>query len=328
MLTKLNESKQAGLISEILGLVNDPADLLKAKLSGQLHWIKSSATDYRVKPETWVLKAQLGTVEKLQHLMTQSGLEQDLSLIALARNIFENLIWLKLFNEDKNYGLIFYRHLLQQQLDSQLQVIEKAREEIDLFKRLAIEDVLDFDLLLPLIDVSTTEEEKALLVSDFIREHSERIDLKARSVFSIYADQAKCNGYAYQAHLIESQVIPHHQEHINTINDHMDELLSSMPMDISPTLKAELFKKNPHWNWRCHASSLGMESQYKFLYALTSRLLHSTSMSLATPAELSPQEKFLLLDYLCLSIKGLCEEIQKFEYVGKMNTIRFPSKAE
>ena len=321
-MTKLNCSKEAGLISEILGLANDPADLLKAKLNGQLHWIQFTATDYSVKPETWVLKAQLGTIEKLQHLMTQSGLEQDLSLIALARNVFENLIWLKLFNEDKNYGLIFYRHLLKQQLDSQLQAINKAQEEIELFKGLALEDVLDFDLLLPLIDDNTTAEEKALLVSVFIREHSEKIDLKARSAFSIYADQAKFNGYADQAHLIESQIIPHHQERINTLNDHMDELLRSIPMDINPKLKAECFKKKPQWNWRSHASKLRMDSQYDFLYTLTSRLLHSTPMSLITPTELSSQEKCLLLDYLHLSIKGLHEEIQKFDYSGKINTLK------
>ena len=321
----MNKSKETGLISEILELVNGQADLLKAKLNGQLQWLQLSAPDYRIKPETWVLKAQLGTVEKLQHLMTQSGLEQELSLIALARNIFENIIWLKLFNEDKYYGLVFYRQLLRQQLDSQLQVIEKAREEIELFKELALEDAPDFDSLLPLIDENTTEEEKALLVSDFVREHSEKIDLKARSAFSIYADQAKYNGYNYQAHIIESNAIPHHQERINTLNDHMDELLRSIPVDISPLLKAEFLEKTPRWVWKDHALKLGMKSQYRFLYALTSRLLHSTPMSLATPAELSSQEKCLLLDYLYLSTQGLYEEIQKFEYVGKMNAIKIPN---
>lgn len=317
-MTKLNESKEAGLISEILELVNDQADLLKAKLNGQLQWLQLSATDYRIKPETWVLKAQLGTVEKFQHLVTQAGLEQDLSLIALARNIFENLIWLKLFNEDKHYGLVFYRQLLRQQLDSQLQAIEKAREEIKLFKKLALEDTPDFDSLLPLIDENTTEEEKALLVSNFVRESSAKIDLKARSAFSIYADQAKYNGYGYQAHIIENKAIPHHQERINTLNDHMDELLRSRPVDISPLLETEFLAKTPRWVWKDRASELGMESQYKFLYALTSRLLHSTPMSLVTPAELSSQEKCLLLDYIYLSTKRLYEEIEKFNHAGQM----------
>ena len=318
----MNENRESVLKGDLLALVNDQAELIKAKLNGQLQWLQFSGPDYKIKSETWVLKAQLGTVEKFQHLITPSGLEQDISVIALARNAFENLIWLKLFNEDRYYGLVFYRQLLQQQLDSQMQAIAKAREEIELFKQLELEDVPDSDSIIDLIDNNTSENDKAALVSNLINECREKVDLKARSAFSIYAQQAKHNGYAYQAHLIENDAIPHHEARIKTLKEHMNELLRSKPADTNPLLEPEFLEKAVRWNWAERASKLGMESNYKFLYSFTSRLLHATPMSLVTPVVLSSQEKDLLLDYLYLSVKASYEEIDRFTYPGQVSVVK------
>ncbi|GLH39105.1 hypothetical protein [Pseudomonas moraviensis] len=319
----MSEHREALLAGELLALVNDQAELTKAKLNGQLQWIQLSGPDHKIKPETWVLKAQLGTIEKFQQIIKLVGLEQDVFVIAIARNAFENLIWLKLFNQDKYYGLVFYRQLLQQQLDSQMQAIAKAREEVELFKQLESEDEPDFDSIVDLVDENTTRDERLAIISNCVKACAEKIDLKARSAFSIYAQQAKRNGYAYQAHLIESDAIPHHEARIKILNEHMAELLRSMPADINPLIEPEFLEKAPRWNWADRASKLGMASQYKFLYAFTSRLLHATPLSLVTPAELSSQEKCLLLDYLCLSVKASYEEISKFKYAGQVNVVGF-----
>ena len=319
----MSEHRETLLAKELLSLVNDQAELTKAKLNGQLQWLQFSGPDHKTKPETWVLKAQLGTIEKFQKIITLAGLEQDISVIAIARNAFENLIWLKLFNQDKYYGLVFYRQLLQQQLDSQMQAISKAREEIQLFKQLESEDEPDFDSIADLVDENTTKDERDAIISNHIKSSAERVDLKARSAFSIYAQQAKHNGYSYQAHLIENDAIPHHETRIKTLNDHMSELFRSTPLDINPLLEPEFLEKAPRWNWADRASKLGMASQYRFLYAFTSRLLHTTPMSLVTPTELSSQEKCLLLDYLCISIKAAYEEISKFKYANQVNVVGF-----
>jgi hypothetical protein len=318
----MDKSKESVLINEVMGLVGDRAELQKSQSEGQLQWVQLSAPNYKTRPETWVLKAHIGTIGKLQHLTTPMSLEQDMSLIALARNVFENLIWLKLFNLDRYYGLVFYRQLLQQQLDSQAQAIEKVREEIELFKELDKEDAPDFDSIFDKVDENTSKEEKAAIISDHIKQAADKIDLKARSAFSIYADQAKTNGYGFQAHLIEQQAIPQHKGQIAVLTEHMEELLKAVPAGIAPQLQAEFQEKPIRWNWADRALKLGMNSEYKFLYAFTSRLLHSTPLSLVTPAALDLQERCLLLDYIYLTINEIYSEISSFVYPGKISVIK------
>lgn len=317
----MTNTREKILAAELASSINNHSELAKAKLHGQLKWLQLTDTDHATRPETWILKAHSGTIEKFEKLITPLGLEQDVALIALARNIFENLIWLKLFNQDKHYGLVFYRQLLQQQLDSQKQAITKALEEIKLFKELALEDKPNLNSIAHLVNENTTRQEKIKILSDHVNACAEKVDLKARSSFSVYAQQAKYHGYAYQAHMIEKDAIPLHEERIKTLNEFMSNLLSHKPVDLNPLLKHEFQEKAPRWNWADRASKLGMTSQYTFLYAFTSRLLHATPMSLITPAELSSQERCLLLDYLCLSVQASYEEIDRFKYAGQVNVI-------
>jgi len=64
-----------------------------------------------------------------------------------------------------------------------------------------------------------------------------------------------------------------------------------------------------------------MQGHYRFLYSFTSKMLHSTPMSLITPKALSGQEVLMLLDYLRIGIAESHRLIEGFSYPGKLNVM-------
>lgn len=301
-----------------LKMLLEPSQGLLMRLDGQIRWIAQTNTDHKTRAESWVLRAQKGTVEKFLELFGPSELRTDVELVALARNIFENLIWLRLFNADRNHGLLFYRDLLREQLKSQHQAIEKALEEIELFGQLAIEDKVDFGPVIHLVNKENPTEADKRLIGEHIRAQARAVDEKARKTFSLYAAQAKTNGYEWQAHLIRTQAIPVHEERIRTLEAHQSELEPAIAAIESVEMRAKLTAK---WNWRTQAASVGMLPHYNFLYSYTSRLLHSTPVSLITPKQLDRSEVELLLDYLCVAVKECYEQIERFTYPGQVEAI-------
>lgn len=305
------------LRKEIHENIGSRNELVLAKVRGQLHWLSHTDKTHQNSEITWTLKAQEGTLEKFRDIYSKSKLESDTELVALARNLFENIIWLKLFNKDHGYGLVFYYQLLNEQLKSQEQVIEKARSEIELFKDLAEEDKVDLGPYSHLMNQSSASEEELEKAREYLSNRSAIVDSKARNAFSIYAASAKHNGYSYQAHLIETKVIPHHEQRISVLRKHLDDLKKShSEADLSKLKELGL---STRWNWCDKAKSVGMADHYYFLYAFTSRSLHCTAMNIITPKSLDDSERHLLLDYIFITSNNCYDEIEKFDYLGKVN---------
>lgn len=195
--TSTSNAKADILRQELKALIDDNSMVMLAKLNGQIEWIARTSAAHLTTAESWVLRAQVGTIEKYREIYAASHLQSGIELVALARNAFENLIWLKLFNQDRHYGLVFYQQLLKQQLESQKQAIEKAREEIALFKELEEEDTPCLDAVMHLVHKEDPSQEDARVIRDHLQSQQSRVDDKARAAFSIYAAQAKENGYGF-----------------------------------------------------------------------------------------------------------------------------------
>ena len=138
-----------------------------------------------------------------------------------------------------------------------------------------------------------------------------------RDQFSLYAKQAKYNGYGYQAHLIERKALPKHEEQIILFEEHLaalDDIWSGLPMELQKDFGLR-------WNWLDRAKSVDMESHYRFLYSFTSKLLHSTPLNLITPKTLNAQEVDMLLDYLRIGILRSHQLIESFSYPGKIKVL-------
>lgn len=292
---------------------------LLAEAQGQLFWLDKTQKNLINSAEAWVLRAHEGTLEKIIHTFSSIDAQRGVELVALARNLFENLIWLKLFNVTPEYGLLFYRQLLESQIKSHDQAISQAKAEIDVFTEAGKRDVPDFA---PIDHIFSKEgdltPEEIVQVRSHFSESRRRVDDEVRRSFSVYAHHAQYNGYEYQAHLLQSEVIPQHEALRKVNQDHLDELLSVLGGKVSGKLRSE---SEARWNWRERAKQVGLERHYDFIYAYTSRLLHSTPMNIITPKELDDGEREVLLDYIRTGILDMHAEIGRFTFAGQ---IRMP----
>jgi hypothetical protein len=74
--------------------------------------------------------------------------------------------------------------------------------------------------------------------------------------------------------------------------DFLDKLELVLPQKLSPSLLAET---QAHWKWKKYAQKVGMLTDYRFIYAYTSRLLHAGPVNIVTEKVLGEDERFLLL---------------------------------
>jgi hypothetical protein len=118
----------------------------------------------------------------------------------------------------------------------------------------------------------------------------QEIDQEASRSFSLYAEQAQTNGYGYQAHLVETKVIPGIGKTIADIEQKLATFESDLPAAIRSLVP---------YTWKRRARKVNMEGEYDFIYAYASRLLHATPASLTTNEKnLEPDEMRTFLKYI------------------------------
>src|SRR4051812_33414138 len=117
------------ILKEIRDLAAMREPKVRGHVRGKLFFLNStfvSKQDCEHSQLIWILRAQIGTLDKLKSLFVRSGDYETFELLAIARNLFENLVWLRLFNCDPQYGLIFYEQLLEQQQQNTKKMIAKV----------------------------------------------------------------------------------------------------------------------------------------------------------------------------------------------------------
>ena len=212
---------------------------------------------------------------------------ETISLVATARYIFELSVWLLLFQKDKRYSLIYYRELLTTQLKYWQDVRAQLHREVELLKK--FERLDDPSDMVQSISKSGASAEQ---YGKMIREAMCRIDAEAGKHFSIYLDQAKTNGYGFQAYLIETQAIPQVTSSIEQIEQEKSEFDKNAPKDACDLVKGK-------WEWRRMAGLAGIQDEHDYIYTSASKLLHATPSSLTTNFKnLEPQEIALFLRYI------------------------------
>jgi hypothetical protein len=310
------EARKDSLLAEIREEIESRSRLLLSSVKGQLFWLQKTQSDLNASPVAWVLRAHEGTLEKTICLFAAVDPSRGVELVSLARNLFENLIWLKLFNRSSAYGLLFYRQLLQSQIHSQEQAIAQAQAEIATFEEAGKRDTLDLTPVEHILNKAgePTEEERAA-VRAHIDASQRRLDDEIRRSFSVYGHQATYNGYEMQAYLLKNDVIPQHIERKRVNEVYLAELNSTLNVQVDSTLLADF---NARWNWAQRAEAVGMSAQYRFIYSYTSRLLNATPMNIITPKQLDDHEREVLLDYIRTGILDAHASIEQFSYPGQI----------
>ena len=212
----------------------------------------------------WILNAQIGSIEKLLEFLPEGCTPSTHELLMIARNLFENNMWLRLFEQDSDCVLIFYAQLLKQQREDAEAMIVKIEAEAALFHELEKEDRWIIPEVFKGFGTSSRnkDEELAELMAEQKRRVAE-IDQRVRREFVLYAAAAEVNGYQYQAHLIEEQHLPKHREQLARIAA-LEAEFETRIGDVERLKSLRL-----RWNWLEQAKKVGMEAQYRFLYAWT-----------------------------------------------------------
>lgn len=223
---------------------------------------------------------------------------ESLGLVVVTRYIFELTLWLKLFELDVNYALVYKKRFLDIQKRYRESTLNQCKCELDLLNGLEIEDSEKMrEVRKEIISNPTITSEES---SAIILQAQNETDAKAARLFSLYTDDAKINGYGFQAFLIETKKIPEIEKDIKKYQKYLedfDEKYSALTMGLLGCGK-----------WDKMAQRAGMVPEYDYIYSVTSKLLHCSPMSLTTNENrLQPEEVILFTRYIHTKIRDIIE---------------------
>jgi hypothetical protein len=225
-----------------------------------------------------------------------------LSLLAVARYMFEMIVWLKTLEKDAGNGLLFRFRTVTVDLQHRQNARNETEREITRFIALGIEErELRAEVM---NDKSLDQKGLEFALEDVERE----IDGMARSQFSIYARWAGEFSYDAAAQTMRTEILPRLDAQILELEAERTELQAGLTA-------AGI---NSGWKWFERARAVGMEEQYDFFYRYSSRLLHAEPVSFAThQPDLESYEVAALLDHILASIEEAAA-------VGRTVLPRFP----
>jgi hypothetical protein len=212
---------------------------------------------------------------------------ETLGLVAVARYIFELSVWLILFEKDCRYCLIYYRELLATQLRYYKDVRAQLHREIELLKR--FEKLDDHSKIAKSVG---TPPAAAKRYGELVRKAMDHVDAEASKHFSMYLDDAKTNGYGFQAYLVEKKAVPPVELSIAQLEQEKFDFEKNVPKNARDLIKGS-------WQWRQMARVAGIEDEHDYIYSCASKLLHATPASLTTDYKnLEPKEICQFLRYI------------------------------
>jgi hypothetical protein len=221
---------------------------------------------------------------------------ETMGVLAISRYIFELTVWLKLLQKDARYGLIFYYELLKKQCDFYAALRKHSEREILYLREIEKTERLQMDSAIAAAMRIPDEGKQAAALSQVFSDVTNRIDEDAARKFSLYAEQARINGYGFQAHMIETNVVPGHSKALGEIESELHSFKSLLSPDVNALIKEG-------WNWKRQAEKVQMGEEYEFIYTYTSLLMHATPVSLTTDQKnLELEEIHAFLKYIRVRI--------------------------
>lgn len=230
---------------------------------------------------------------RLQQLTEQNfQFIEPIGVLAVARYIFELSIWLHLFQKDSRYCLIYYRELLETQRKYYEDTVAHLRKEIELLRRF---EKMDSQAMNEVNQVVSTEG-RVGEVGQMIRNAMDRVDAEASRNFSLYLEDARTNGYGFQAYLVEKKAIPLIKQAVKDITGEIQDFQRLVPQDVQNLVKGR-------WQWRRMAEEVSLSHEHDYIYSYASKLLH------ATPASLTTDQKNLELSEICIFLRYIYVKI-------------------
>ncbi len=219
-----------------------------------------------------------------------------MGVLAVARYVFELTVWLKLLEKDSRCGLVYRGETLKKQLEFYKELKNNAIREIVFLRDTgAREQSLIESRLAKAMQIPEGEARNSAL-RGLSNEVTQEIDRVASRRFSLYGEQAQFNGYDFQAHIVETKVVPEIAKAIAEIERGLDAFQRDVPREVMELVP-------PRWKDRACDMRVDMKDEYDFIYAYASRLLHATPASLTTNQKnLEPDELRAFLKYICVRL--------------------------
>ncbi len=133
---------------------------------------------------------------------------ETMSLLAVSRYLFELTVWLKLLQQDGRYGLVYYYELLNNKRRFYEALQKQTEREISFLQnmekteRQMLEGAIAYVMQGP-------QKEQEVALKRAMMEVPRKCDEEAARRFSLYAEQARQNGYGFQAYLVEKKGAGH-----------------------------------------------------------------------------------------------------------------------
>lgn len=254
---------RADLIAEI-GELKTPLDSLIAEFREVVARLEEDdVPPGRRSGQFWVLAAFTDALVRLRMFLVRNfNYLETLGVLALTRYVFELTIWLRLLHKDPRYGRVYCRMVLATQLDYYTDLRDHLGREIIFLRSI---DAQEKELMkeraesLMKMPAGRAQKEAAFNLTGEI--HKE-IDRLASRAFSLYGEQARTNGYGFQAMFIENRVLPEIAQSIAQLNIE----LGSIDGDLPDGIRTLVPKKTRDWNWRAKANKVEMQEDYEFIY--------------------------------------------------------------
>jgi hypothetical protein len=235
---------------------------------------------------------------------------EPVSLLGITRYLFELTVWLRLLQLDAQYGFACYYNLLKQQRDFYAASKKQAEREISYLRDFEkVEETLLKEAILAAMNIPQ-EAEGTTAIRQAPALIAVGIDEDASRKFSLHAEQARRNGYGFQAHLVETKVVPRHAKAVKDIELELHAFESWLTEDVRAFAKQR-------WRWKDQAEKAGMGEEYEFIYTYTSRLMHANPASIITDQKnLELEEIRMFLKYALVRIIDVIRMADEFIVAG------------
>jgi hypothetical protein len=258
--------------------------------------------------EKWCRAVAGDSLVRLRQLTEQSfHFVETMGVVSVARYTFELALWLRLFALNRDYGLVYYDQLIATQRRFYQDSLGHLEKEVEWLRGLGDGEQAARDEVLAGVDSSAMDQAASAQLVEALQKVSDDVDAEAARHFSLYADDAKHNGYAYQAHMVEEQAIPPLRKilaDIDVVRGQFEERAGERIQDL----------RLKRWQWKEIARRVGPVDEYDYLYAFASKLLHATPASITTDQKnLEVPEMLMFLKYVDVTMGDILDLAKEYE---------------
>lgn len=280
-------------ISDVVASIRSLESTLKPLAEDYAVKVRSFPADKRVPytKEYWQALSMYDSLTRVRNFIENNFMVvETLGVLSLARYTLELVIQLKRIDLDPIFAIVYAREILEQQVEHHKKMAEHLRREIALYRQLGERETSERRDALAATLATTKAGSKESLgerVAEALRAASSAIDEELATSLTLYSEDAKTYGFAFQAHRIETQALPQlvaaaeeNERSLTELNEVWGEVLANSKYMVN--------------KWNRRAEQVSMKSEYEFIYSYTSRLLHATPVSISTSQQCLQDAEILL----------------------------------